>query len=397
MTVSSIFTKLIFQGTFAVRRGAIAGSLGFCALLLAGCATDPGKPPQLSFLGGYARALAWSPDNRLLVAVRDAELVFLDGKTLKVLARSKSTQKLTITAPPAAIVFSPDGATLATTGINGGAWIWDVAARQPLRRMEDSVGTTAIAFTPDGQGLIAAGPAAPLRHWSAETGALIATFPGGAEGIVSLAASRDARWLATGEISGRVRLWTLPTREIVTAINNHAGPVLSVAFSPDGTLLASAANGRDVRLLKLDGFVEQARLIDPRKPTEQARFATGLLGLLGAVSAAREINMIGAPGPGTAALLAGPAAALPATTSINCPVTFSPDGRLLAAIRHSSEMAGEYHLEVYEVSSGRQVSRYTGAISSLAFCHDGQRVAVSGIIRVILLDPATGKETSRTL
>ncbi|MFJ1252331.1 WD40 repeat domain-containing protein [Cupriavidus sp. CuC1] len=82
--------------------------------------------------------------------------------------------------------------------------------------------------------------------------------------------------------------------------------------------------------------------------------------------------------------------------AFNCPLAFSPDGKLLAMIRFSHEFSASYHLEIYDTESGSLISRYSGALSSITFSPDNQRLATSGIIRVILLDPRTGKEISLT-
>jgi WD40 repeat protein len=217
----------------------------------------------------------------------------------------------------------------------------------------------------------------------------LSTIVDSPSGLMSVAVSPDGKLLATGEINQQVRLWKLPGLELSTTLHGYFGPVLSVAYSPDGKLLASTAGGREARLLNLDNPTNSFTLIDPAKPTSEQRSAEAIVSILSIAGMARTIQLTGAP---SGAPISG--FSYPQWPSFNCPLTFSPDSRFLALIRFSHELRSEYHVEIYDVASGACVSRYSGGISALAFSPDGRRLAVSGIIRIILLDPLTGQEVS---
>jgi WD40 repeat protein len=97
-----------------------------------------------------------------------------------------------------------------------------------------------VAFSPDGTVLAAGGyRTGKITLWSVLTRRVIATLTGHRGGQVSLAFSRDGKWLASGCADYTVRLWALATRELVATLRGHRAQVGTVAFSPDGRTLVS--------------------------------------------------------------------------------------------------------------------------------------------------------------
>lgn len=364
--------------------------LALVAGLGAGCASTNDRPGE--FLPGYARALAWSPDARHIIALRAFNLVVHDAATLKpLLTREPVDKPLQMRLPAAAVAFAPDGKTFATAGFDGGVVLWDAATWSPSSRLAGAEGATTLAFTPDGKALVVAGPDIALMVFDLLSGKPVATMVEAPSGIMALTVSPDGSLLATGERTRQVRLWQLPGNEPYATVQGYVGPVLSVAYSPDGMLLATAAGGREVRLLAAKSPDQARKLIDPQNvTTEQASresAASALVGVVSLIGMVRSIQLVGAP---TVVPVAG--IRYQEWPPLNCPLAFSADGRFLATIHHSFDWSGDFQVEVYEVASSTRISRYTGGISSLAFSPDGRRLAVSGILGIILLDPLTGKE-----
>lgn len=366
----------------------ILALLSLFAILATGCASTEDRRGE--FLPGYARALAWSPDSKQIVAIRHFNLVVHDAATLKPLVTHKpARQEFKIYVPTASIAFSPDGKAFATGGFDGGVMLWEALSWAQKARLNEADGGTTLAYSPDGSRLFVAGPDSALMVFDVASNALLSTMLAAPSGIMSLAVSPDGKLLATGEINQQVRVWKLPGMELASTIQGYAGPVLSVAYSPDSKLLASTAGGREARLLHLEDPARGLTLIDPAKPTVEQRSAESIASIVSIIGMARTVQLTGAP---SGMPVSG--FAYPQWPSINCPLTFSPDGKFLALVRFSQEMSSNFHVEVYDVASGSRVSRYSGGISSLAFSPDGHRLAVSGIIRIILLDPQTGQEIS---
>lgn len=369
-----------------LKRILILALLSIVAVAAAGCASTEERRGE--FLTGYARALAWAPDSRQIVAIREFDLVVLDAATLKPLVTHKAAQQEFKTFfPTASIAFSPDGKTFATAGFDGGVLLWDALTWLSKGRLKDGERGTAVAFTPDGSMLIVAGPDAALMVFDVASMTPVSTIVAAPSGIMSVAISRDGKLLATGEMNQQLRLWKLAGNELSTTVAGYSGPVLSVDYSPDGRLLASMAGGREARLLHLDDLTTTVTLIDPAKPTPQQGSAESLVALLSIVGMARSMQLTGAPG---GAPVMG--FSYPQWPSFNCPLAFSPDGKFLALARISHELSSSNHIEVYDVASGTRVSRYSPGLSSLAFSPDGKRLAVSGVYRIVLLDPLTGRE-----
>lgn len=108
------------------------------------------------------------------------------------------------------------------------------AKQQPL---------AAIAFSPDGAIVAAAGAGQTIHTWSAETGAPGETLSGHAGPVAALQFIPDGQLASVAENDRRLLVWDLfPTWSLERTIagpENFADRVLALDFSPDGTLLAS--------------------------------------------------------------------------------------------------------------------------------------------------------------
>jgi WD40 repeat protein len=242
--------------------------------------------------------VAFSPDGRLLASAagdwrsdnRPGEIIIRDADNGRVLHTLKAHRGIA-----RAVAFSPDGRLLATGGgenrtPNQDVILWDLATfleRRSFRNLPG--GVTSVAFTPDGQRIIASA-GKTIRAWEVETGRPGIAFAGHEDVISQLALSPNGRWIVSGSDdnvlkvwdarSGRLvrhligptynsatlvispdssriaaasydetaRIWDLATGQNLITLRGHRTYVLGIAFSPDGRLVASCDQNGLVKL-----------------------------------------------------------------------------------------------------------------------------------------------------
>jgi WD40 repeat protein len=268
-------------------------------------------------IGGPVRALAWSPDGRVVAAAAPhGRILVADAATGRPL-RTLQAQRTV-----AALGFAPDGTTLVSARPGGGVRAWNVATgavvaasrhllaatdargrvgtvllRGRLARLAPHVvdartggagsplaaivadpggrrrvwlfgrggrlvrilpgrGIAAIAYSPDGRTLAAASADGSTTLWNARTGRRLRTLRDTGGPVAALAFAPDGALLATAGQDGAVRVWTAATGARLFFFTGHASPVTALAWSPDGRILASASADRTVRLWGVRGVAE---------------------------------------------------------------------------------------------------------------------------------------------
>jgi len=154
----------------------------------------------------------------------------------------------------AAVAFSPNGAMVATGDINGHAYLWDTATGQRTatlanfgsRRAARIPSADSVAFSPGGRMLAVGDNNGSTYLWdvAAVKNTAVLTDGGirGNRAVDAVAFSPSGALLATGDCNGATYLWKLATLQNIATLTEPAigrGCVTSVAFSPDGTMLAT--------------------------------------------------------------------------------------------------------------------------------------------------------------
>ncbi|HET6772158.1 MAG TPA: BTAD domain-containing putative transcriptional regulator [Acidimicrobiales bacterium] len=222
---------------------------------------------------GNVDDVAWSPDSKLLAISAQSFTVDADGNitsvkgSLAVVDRSggevaylpdeeQGVQLLSI-------AFTPDGERLIASRSHGASWegyvgevvVWDWKAGEVEHRIETGDDFAVLSPRAD---LLVSTPRSFLTGsqvanvWDWATGQHLRSLSH--SGSVTYAAfSPDGSRLATASRDGTIRVWD-PYADAPEqlALRGHAGPVGMAAFSPDGSRLASVSEDGIVRVWALD-------------------------------------------------------------------------------------------------------------------------------------------------
>jgi hypothetical protein len=158
------------------------------------------------------------------------------------------------------ISWSPDGVLLASSSWEKAVWIWNTRSQErpkPIRHETAFMGSTIVAFHPDGETLIASGLKSLVRY-DVSKGATAEEWPHDGK-VNALVFSPDGGILAVAGGQGTIHLYDSTNGDRITALLGHepasaasiANDVWGVAFSPDSRWLSSIANDNRVILWDL--------------------------------------------------------------------------------------------------------------------------------------------------
>ncbi len=335
--------------------------------------------------GGTVSALAVSPDGKALVSGSSDQIIRRwDGVTGKELGQ--------IAAPPEThnAAFAPDGRT-AALAVGGTIRLVEVATGKERHQLKGhETGTTALAFSANGQVLASRGTAdlrlhdvvkgTELRHITLPVDRAMG-IGGGFGGMVvaggsALALSPDGRTVAaymSGTPQGirivnqpqsapavaadTLRLWDVASGKEIRKITLPQPGTVSIAYSPDGRVIAVENADQTISLWEVASGKERARLGQPIARQPGPMMGGGFGGFGGGRGVAPP--MFNAP-----------------------TVAFSPDGTLLAA-----KGAG-HAVAVWDVLTGKEVGQFKGhdgALSAVAFSADGKTLATGSRDTTVLV------------
>jgi WD40 repeat protein/serine/threonine protein kinase len=206
-----------------------------------------GTPLLPEFDGGRMRAVAFSPDGRLLaMASEDGQVQLWETSSGKEWASLPGEH-----ADVSCLAFSPDGKRLATNNGNT-IELWDLSAEEgkPVlsRKIQGHSATVrCLVFSSDGRLLASGEDNWDIRLWNTANGAEARRLQGHIGRVSSLAFHPDGKTLASASWDGTVRLWHLATGHELMVLQRGARLIHALAFSPDGTILAASGewtNGR---------------------------------------------------------------------------------------------------------------------------------------------------------
>jgi WD40 repeat protein len=287
--------------------------------------------------GGRIRALAFSPDGRLLASAagRGRRITLWD------LAGGAKKRLCGHSAPVRRLVFAPCGDQLASLDIHGHVRLWGATTGESLGPVVEygAYLTYNLAFAPDGKALATFG-----MYYDGRGDQIIVWDLSSCQALTSLPPSRelispcmgfapDGRTLATGGYNGRVQLWDLAGNRMIATLPQRRKFINHLAFSPDGRILA---------------------------------VALGWTAVLWDVARAEELRRLLGKHAGTV-----------------WSVAFTPDGQTL--------MTGSTDgtVKLWDVATGRERAAFAwdiGRVHVVAFAPDGLRAAAGGESDIVIWD-----------
>jgi len=210
-----------------------------------------------------------SPDDRTLASaqVQVPEVTLWDAATLQ--ARATLTPHRDGWAR--AVAFSPDGRVLATGSQFGVLKLWDAATgeeRAALQPSDRGINWVfCVVFSPDSKLLASGDRTGTVRLWDVATGKLRLALKGHTEAVLALVFSPDGKTLATGGDAKTVKLWDVTTGQERMTLKGFKDAVRSVAFAKGGMLLAAGSWDGTVRVWQ-GATEQQARARKESAPQE---------------------------------------------------------------------------------------------------------------------------------
>jgi WD40 repeat protein len=343
---------------------------------------------------GRPNWLVFSPDGATVAATNlDGTVTLWDvgSATVREMLRGHS-------GPVHQAAFGPDGATLYTASHDGTAIAWDLARDsgvvRPFTFTNDLVSDNTAydthpgEFSPDGR-LVAVGlEGEGIAFFDARTLARVgAPLPGTDGEVMSVAFSPDGRTLAAATREGYATVWDVGSRSLrlgpLLVSGTDLGSIVGVGFVAGGATLAVADNF-GLALWDVATGEAAGRLQGPGSPnSDVAVSADGSL-VASAQIAAGGAQVWDVGRDETVASVRG------LVTYESQAVALSPDGRLLAVGGFSNDVG------IWDVPTETLLHElYVGGAGafSLEFTPDGQMLAISGIEPTASLwDFATGTQ-----
>ena len=173
-------------------------------------------------------------------------LTLVNGLTLRVSWTTFPTNRVTPQLHENTVTcarFSPDGQTLATSGFDSKAKIWDAETFRPVDEMLHENWVNAIEFSADGGQVVTGAKDGSARIWEARTGRPLSEPLQHDASVLSVQFSPDGQRILSRCKGSGVWVWEVRCGQPLTASFEHPAALRKAVFSPDGDRAATTAWG----------------------------------------------------------------------------------------------------------------------------------------------------------
>jgi WD40 repeat protein len=192
-------------------------------------------------------AMALPPDGRLMaVGIHDQGIVVCNTES-----GSPPSPLVSASRQTSALAFTPDGRELIAAGWDGTIRVWETSTwnGRIFWSSQAEGGWSCLVLSPDGRTLAAGGKSGWSRIWDLASGRSLVAIEGDGSSFRCVAYSPDGQFLAAGSWKGRIRMWeTASYQERLGPSQVDLSSVVCLAFAPDGRTLATGHEDHVVRL-----------------------------------------------------------------------------------------------------------------------------------------------------
>ena len=151
--------------------------------------------------------------------------------------------------------------------------MWDGESEQPKRPLSGTNGhITAIAFSPDGQWLVATDDSLCPKIWEIATGAVVSSASFLQQVGSASSVAFTGRWILLANKSGRMYRIAPSSEKIAQWKDIHSSNIYSIEASPDGKYILTASKDMTVRITELEDMNETPNSFQHPRRVYCARF-----------------------------------------------------------------------------------------------------------------------------
>jgi WD40 repeat protein len=283
---------------------------------------------------GAIASIAFSPDSRMFACAGALEAIFVreirsgkvlrtiptrsfpyalvfspDGKTIAWSSHQSvqlcrlGLQNETLAVPGhihevTGVGFLPDGVTIVTASKDRTIRFWDLKTKKETRCLKQygslaATSFSSVAISNDGKTIASnAGSYRDIILWNVQFGEVLHfVFDDRTDVDRAFCISPDNRTLATGGTTGTIRFWDVKTGKLAGELRGHAHEIKGLAYFPDGKRLVSASEDKTVRVWNLLSGKEVLRIHgEGMKMTSEGQYFAVAVAPNGKLIAARTYN-----------------------------------------------------------------------------------------------------------